>query len=51
VGQRAALRAGLLLVEHEVSTKARSAKGLLEPRVVAYGGEVVVSARVITEPR
>ena len=29
----------------------RSAKSLLEPRVVAYGGEVVVSARVLAEPR
>jgi hypothetical protein len=28
-----------------------SAKSLLEPRVVAYGGEVVVSARVLAEPR
>src|SRR5262245_31686151 len=30
---------------------ARSAKGLLESRVVAYGGEVVVPARVLAEPR
>src|ERR671923_278777 len=29
----------------------RSAKSLLEPRVVADGGEVVVSARVLAEPR
>src|SRR5829696_2220654 len=29
----------------------RSAKSLLEPRVVAYGGEVVVSARALAEPR
>src|SRR5437879_9252979 len=29
----------------------RSAKSLLEPRVVAYGGEVVVSARVLAESR
>jgi hypothetical protein len=28
-----------------------SAKSLLEPRVVAYGREVVVSARVLAEPR
>ena len=28
-----------------------SAKSLLEPRVVAYGGEIVVSARVLAEPR
>ena len=28
-----------------------SAESLLEPRVVAYGGEVVVSARVLAEPR
>jgi hypothetical protein len=27
------------------------AKSLLEPRVVAYGGKVVVSARVFPEPR
>ena len=27
------------------------AKSLLEPRFVAYGGEVVVSARVLAEPR
>jgi hypothetical protein len=26
-------------------------KSLLEPRVVAYGGKVVVSARVFPEPR
>ena len=26
-------------------------KSLLEPRVVAYGGEVVVSGRVLAEPR
>jgi hypothetical protein len=30
---------------------ARSAKCLLEPRVVAYGGEVVVSGCVLAEPR
>src|SRR5438093_11077177 len=35
----------------QVSTKARSTKSLLEPLVVAYGGEVVVSARVLAEPR
>src|SRR6476660_3980745 len=29
----------------------RSAKSLFEPRVVAYGGEVVVSARVLAEAR
>ena len=29
----------------------RSAKSVLEPRVVAYRGEVVVSARVFAEPR
>src|SRR5205823_6698215 len=33
------------------SRPTRSAKSLLEPRVVAYGGEVVVSARVLAEPR
>src|SRR6266540_1390 len=33
------------------SRPARSAKSLLEPRVVAYGGEVIVSARVLAEPR
>src|SRR5918999_2997257 len=33
------------------SRSARSAKSLLESRVVAYGGEVVVSARVLAEPR
>jgi hypothetical protein len=33
------------------SRPARSAKSLLESRVVAYGGEVVVSARVLAEPR
>ena len=27
------------------------AKSLLEPRVVAYGGEVLVSARVVAKPR
>src|ERR1044071_6946968 len=32
-------------------SRGASAKSLLEPRVVAYGGEVVVSARVLTEPR
>ena len=35
----------------QVATKARSAKSLLEPRVVAYGGEVVLSARLLAEPR
>src|SRR5206468_5427270 len=33
------------------SRPTRSAKSLLEPRVVAYGGEVIVSARVLAEPR
>jgi hypothetical protein len=32
-------------------TDLRSAKSLLEPRVVAHSGEVVVSARVLAEPR
>src|SRR4029453_412480 len=30
---------------------ALSAKSLLEPRVVAYGGKVVVSTRVVPDPR
>src|SRR5829696_9570004 len=33
------------------SRLSRSAKSLLEPRVVAYGGEVIISARVLAEPR
>jgi hypothetical protein len=33
------------------SRPACSAKSLLEPRVVAHGSEVVVSARVLAEPR
>src|ERR1044071_7817689 len=32
-------------------SRGASAKSLLEPRVVAYGGEVVVSTRVLAEPR
>src|SRR5688572_24314522 len=34
-----------------MSPDSRSAESLLEPRVVAYGGEVIVFARVVAEPR
>ena len=40
-----------LISARRQSRLARSAKSLLEPRVVADGGEVVVSARVLAEPR
>src|SRR4029450_4109620 len=49
------LEAGLLLVQHKSqlsrSKRARSAKSLIESGVVAYSAEVVVSARVVAEPR
>src|SRR5947207_986175 len=32
-------------------TRTVSGKSLIEARVVAYGGEIVVSARVLAEPR
>jgi hypothetical protein len=38
-------------VDHKSHLRRRSAKSILEPGVVAYGGEVVVSARVLAEPR
>src|SRR6266700_1591169 len=47
----AALRGGPPPRGAQVSVKARSAKSLLEPRVVAYCGEVVVSTCVLAEPR
>src|SRR5947207_6639962 len=43
------LSAALLMLS--LGARAVSAKSLLESGVVAYGGEVVVSARVLAEPR